>query len=85
MATHICTHLGISVSPSEVRLNPNDEDLYRWKMLPGKGHLFEKHMSKQMRGIYMELCREVGVTFKAILPSNTEDQKTMKNARLYLI
>ncbi|KAL7940635.1 hypothetical protein V8C42DRAFT_337033, partial [Trichoderma barbatum] len=79
LANHICTHLGISVSPSEVRLIPNDDDPYRWKILPGKEHLFEKHMSKQTKGIYMELWREVGVTFEAVFPSNSRENRDDKH------
>lgn len=73
------TNLGISVLPSDVRLIPNGEDPYRWKILPGKEHLFEKHMSKQSKGIYMELWREVGVSFEAVLPTNGEHQITEKH------
>jgi len=54
-------------------LIPNKEDRYRWKILPGKEHLFEKHMSKQSKGIYMELWREVGVSFEAVLADNVEN------------
>jgi hypothetical protein len=64
------TTLGLNVDPSEVRLKPNNEDRYRWRLLPGCErsfeHLFEKHMSKQTKGIYMELWREVGRSFEAV-------------------
>ena len=58
--------LGISIDPSEVRLIPRAEDPYSWQSLPTRTHLFEKNLSKHSIGAYMELCREVGVSFEAV-------------------
>src|SRR6516162_538187 len=49
-----------------VRLITSADDPYIWKVLPGKEHLFKKHLSKHSIGAYMELCREVGVSFEAV-------------------
>jgi hypothetical protein len=58
--------LGISINPSEVRLIPRAEDPYSWQYLPARIHLFEKNLSKHSICAYMELCREVGVSFEAV-------------------
>jgi hypothetical protein len=58
--------LGILIDPSEVRLVPQVEDPYSWRSLPARAHLFEKNLSKHSIGAYMELCREVGVSFEAV-------------------
>jgi hypothetical protein len=67
------SRLGISVEPAEVRLIPTANDPYTWRKLPGKQHLFAKHLSKQSIGIYRELCREVGVSFEAIPVADTRN------------
>jgi hypothetical protein len=51
----------------QVRLITGAEDPYAWKVLPEKEHLFKKHMSKHSIGAYMELWRNVGVSFEAVL------------------
>jgi len=58
--------LGISINLSEVRLIPRVEDPYSWQSLPARTHLFEKNLSKHSIGAYMELYREVGVSFEAV-------------------
>jgi hypothetical protein len=64
-------NLGLSVEPAQVRLITTKDDLYSWKILPGKEHLFEKQLSKHSIGAYMELFREVGVSFEAVLAGET--------------
>jgi hypothetical protein len=59
------------VEPAQVRLITTNDDLYSWKVLPGKEHLFEKQLSKHSIGAYMELFREVGVSFEAVLAGET--------------
>ncbi|KAK2051914.1 hypothetical protein LY76DRAFT_673085 [Colletotrichum caudatum] len=70
LADHLNVTLGLTIEPSDVRLKPDGDDPYRWKILPGQehifGHLFEKQMSKQSKGVYMELWREVGRSFEAV-------------------
>lgn len=63
--------LGIEVDPGNIRLIPSSDDPYRWDPLPGKEYLFEKHLSKLSIGPLMELCREVGTSFRAVRPSET--------------
>jgi len=58
--------LGISIDLLEVRLITRVEDPYSWQSLPTRTYLFEKNLSKHSIGAYMELCREVGVSFEAV-------------------
>jgi hypothetical protein len=44
----------------------NEDDPYSWKYLPTRGHLFKKSLSKHSIGAYVELCREVGISFEAV-------------------
>jgi hypothetical protein len=64
------TSLELLVEPAQVRLITTSDDQYCWKVLPGKEHLFEKQMSKHSIGAYMELFREVGVSFEAVLATS---------------
>ena len=62
--------LGINVEPAYVRLQPGFEDGYEWKPLPEKENLynedlFTKQLSKHSLGAYMELYRDLGVSFQA--------------------
>lgn len=49
-----------------MRLIPNAADDYQWEPVPGKEYLFTKHLSKLSIGPLMELCREVGQSFRAV-------------------
>jgi hypothetical protein len=64
-------NLGISIDPAQVRLITSTDDPYTWKALPGKEHLFKKQLSKLSIGAYMELWREVGVSFEAVLAAKS--------------
>ncbi|KUJ09325.1 uncharacterized protein LY89DRAFT_724351 [Mollisia scopiformis] len=70
LSKHIKSKLGISIDPSEVRLITRVEDPYSWQSLPVRTHLFKKNLSKHSIGAYMELCREVGISFKAVVKEN---------------
>jgi hypothetical protein len=59
--------LGISIDPLEVRLITRVEDPYSWKSLPTRTHLFGKNLSNHSIGAYMELYREVRVSFEAMV------------------
>ncbi len=74
------TNLGILIEPAEVRLITSGDDPYTWQRLPGKEHLFEKHLSKHSIGAYRELCRGVGVSFEAVLAlgSSTGAEKKVR-------
>ena len=54
-----------------MRLITGPDDAYAWKVLPEKEYLFKKHMSKHSVGAYRELYRGVGISFEAILASET--------------
>ncbi|KAK3169330.1 hypothetical protein OEA41_008713 [Lepraria neglecta] len=78
------TKLGISIEPVEVRLITSADDPYTWQILPEKEHLFKKHLSKHSIGAYKELCREVGVSFEAVLApesSNAAEWKLLEERR----
>jgi len=64
--------LGITIEPGEVRLITTADDLYAWRSLPEKIYLFNKQMSKHSVGAYRELCREVGVSFEAVLTPTSD-------------
>jgi hypothetical protein len=66
-------NLGILIEPTQVRLITGADDPYTWKVLPEKMHLFKKHLSKHSTGTYMELWREVGVSFEAVLASKPNE------------
>jgi len=61
--------LGIVVEPAQVRLLPDLQDGYSWSVLSERKHLFTKQLSKHSVGAYMELCREVGKSFEAVIPA----------------
>lgn len=58
--------LGIVVEPDLVHLIPKAADRYSWWRQPERDHLFSKQLSKHSYGAYMELIREVGISFEAI-------------------
>ena len=62
--------LGIVIELLQVRLIPGPDDPYIWKVLPEKKELFLrtflKNISDYSIGAYKELCKGVGIIFKAI-------------------
>ena len=64
------SNLGIVVELAQVRLLPDLQDSYSWSVLPERKHLFTKQLSKHSVGAYMELCREVGKSFEAMVPAS---------------
>jgi len=58
------------VDPSDVRLIPDDEDPYAWTWASDREHLFKKQLSKHSVGAYVQLCREVGISFEAVAKSD---------------
>jgi chromosome segregation ATPase len=63
----------------QVRLITTRDDPYSWKVLPGKEHLFAKQMSKHSIGSYMELFREVGDSFEAVLATRKVTKEDQAN------
>ncbi len=62
--------LGIVVPPAKVRLIPNTNNAYAWKVLLGKEdffrRLFTKNLSKHPTSAHKELSAGVRVIFKAV-------------------
>ena len=62
--------LGITVKPSEVRLNPGPNDPYAWHVLPEKRRVlsekFDKNLSQHSINAYKALCEGVGSSFEAV-------------------
>ncbi|KAI9770977.1 MAG: hypothetical protein M1840_002681 [Geoglossum simile] len=90
LSEHIKSKLGISVEPSQVRLITGVGDPYNWTFPPEKQYLFGKHLSKHSIGAYMELCRDIGVSFEAVAAGIStqcttqvrQEQLEAENARL---
>ena len=76
----IGNNLGILIEPMQVRLITDVDDSYAWKVLPEKKHLFTKHLSKHSIRAYMELWREVGISFEAVLVSGSEQRNLEESA-----
>lgn len=68
------SELGLNIKPEDVRLKPCGEDGYRWVVLRRSERLFETALSKHSIGAYKELCREVGISFKAVAPESSTDE-----------
>ena len=86
MAEHICkvrqmlkhkllsdtgNKLGIVVKPEEVRLITTADDLYTWRVVPSKEHLFrrdilKRHMSQHSIRAYRQLLNAVGQSLEAV-------------------
>ncbi|KAH8650256.1 hypothetical protein BGZ60DRAFT_569573 [Tricladium varicosporioides] len=58
--------VGIVIEPSQVRLVTGADDLYTWKVLPQKKHLFSKNISDHSIGAYKELCEGIDSAFEAV-------------------
>ncbi|KAI9764361.1 MAG: hypothetical protein M1840_008499 [Geoglossum simile] len=87
LSEHIKNNLGILIDPAQVCLITSTDDPYTWKTLPGKEHLFKKQLSKLSIGAYMELWREVGVSFEAVLAAKStefSDRKSQESAETKL-
>ena len=76
--------LGIVVEPAHVRLLPELQDGYSWSVLPERKHLFKKQLSKHSIGAYMELCREVGKSFEAVVPASVNKESTDEESAVTL-
>ncbi|KAL4948721.1 hypothetical protein BDW69DRAFT_189012 [Aspergillus filifer] len=63
----LSVHIRLQVDPDEVRLQPDDGTLYAWEVDdPQLESLFKKPLSKHSVGAYVELCSEVGKSFRAV-------------------
>ena len=78
------TKLGILIEQADVRLITGVNDLYTWKILAEKEHLFKRVLCKHSIRAYRELCRGVGVSSEAILApasSNAAESKVSEERR----
>merc|ERR1711939_823411 len=70
LSAHIQSTLGITVKPSEVRLNPGPNDPYAWSVLPEKrgifSEIFSRNLSQHSINAYKTLCEGVGRSFEAV-------------------
>ncbi|PVH69406.1 hypothetical protein DL98DRAFT_661712 [Cadophora sp. DSE1049] len=66
LSKHIQKKVGIVIEPSQVRLVTGADDLYTWKVLPQKKHLFSKNISDHSIGAYKELCEGIDSAFEAV-------------------
>lgn len=82
LSDHLRSRLGIVVNPDVVRLIPTADDRYLWSRQPEREHLFEKQLSKHSYRAYMELCREIGISFEAIPKSALTDEESEWNGKL---
>ena len=76
--------LGIAVEPAQVRLLPDLQDSYAWSVLPERKHLFTKQLSKHSVGAYVELCREVGKSFEAVIPARVTKESIDEESAVIL-
>jgi len=71
LSAHIQTTLGITVKPSEVRLNPGPNDPYAWSVLPEKrgifSEIFSRNLSQHSINAYKTLCEGVASALKSSL------------------
>ena len=71
--------LGIVVKPGDVRLITTCDDLYTWRVVSGKEHLFKrdilkKHMSQHSIGAYRHLYNAVGHSVEAVARSEVPEE-----------
>ena len=73
--------LGIAVEPEDVRLITTCDDLYTWRVVSGKEHLFKreilkKHISQHSIGAYRHLYNAVGQSLEAVAQSELLQEST---------
>ncbi|KFY99337.1 hypothetical protein V500_01396 [Pseudogymnoascus sp. VKM F-4518 (FW-2643)] len=74
VAIYAHSQLGLAILPTDVKLITKPEDLYQWSILTArKATLFNKQLSKDSTGAYINLCNGVGVHFKAVLAEGDAD------------
>lgn len=68
------SRLRIVVKPSKVRVIPDANDAYEWRVLPGQEEvylrLFSKNLSDHPMSAHKELSEGVGVIFEAVHAAN---------------
>jgi hypothetical protein len=61
--------VGILIKLLQVCLIIGTNNLYTWKVLLKKKHLFSKNISDYLISVYKELYKGINIAFKAILAS----------------
>ncbi|KAH8691912.1 hypothetical protein BGW36DRAFT_362938 [Talaromyces proteolyticus] len=78
------TTLGLEILASEVRLKTSSDDAYEWIVDdPSLKSLFNRHLSKHSVGAYMQLCQEIGKSFRAV-PKHTLRMDDLELENVYL-
>jgi hypothetical protein len=60
--------LGLHIAPSEVRLQPSQDDGYAWSITDHSAHLLQGSLSNGSVGRYDAICAELGVSIEAVRP-----------------
>ncbi|CEL11902.1 hypothetical protein ASPCAL14996 [Aspergillus calidoustus] len=68
LADHIHKRLGLHIAPSEVRLQPSQDDGYAWSVTDRSAHLLQGSLSNGSVGRYDAICAELGVSIEAVRP-----------------
>ncbi|PVH67456.1 hypothetical protein DL98DRAFT_507700 [Cadophora sp. DSE1049] len=79
LSKHIQKKVGILIEPSQVRLVTGADDLYTWKVLPHKKHLFSKNISDHSIGAYKELCEGIDSAFEAVPVATTTQTRSAEH------
>ncbi|KAH7418686.1 hypothetical protein BKA64DRAFT_654991, partial [Cadophora sp. MPI-SDFR-AT-0126] len=85
LSKHIQEKVGILIEPSQVRLVTGADDLYTWKVLPQKKHLFSKNISDHSIGAYKELCEGIDSAFEAVPVATTTQTRFGEHVQETLI
>ena len=56
------------IAPSEVRLQPSQDDGYAWSVTDRSAHLLQGSLSNGSVGQYDAICAELGVSIEAVRP-----------------
>ncbi|KAJ1713272.1 hypothetical protein NYO67_4569 [Aspergillus flavus] len=68
LANHIYDSLGLRIAPSDVRLQPSQDDGYAWSVTDRSAHLLRGSLSNGTVGQYDAICAELGVSIEAVRP-----------------
>ena len=63
------------IAPSEVRLQPSQDDGYAWSATDGSAHLLQGSLSNGSVGQYDAICAELGVSIEAVRPEVLMDDR----------
>ncbi|KAE8361558.1 hypothetical protein BDV27DRAFT_160607 [Aspergillus caelatus] len=83
LAEHISSRLGFEIPPDKIRLQPRDEDPYRWHVADHLKPLFKSNLSSGSVGNFQKICHALKAPdlIEAIHPEalqNDQDLETEK-------